>query len=90
MTVRYGSQADLFTDITPTAACGGKAVTQKQFFRSPWLNVSFHQERSFKPVDSRDFQRQLTAKSGTTGFGREQTTGYLVTHRLRCTSMWQM
>jgi len=35
-------------------------------------------------------ERLLLPEAVLRGFGREQTTGYLVTHRLRCTSMWQM
>ena len=58
------SLAALFIHSSPTAASGGKAVVQKPKLQNPNLNVCFHQERSFKPVDSRDFQRRLTANSG--------------------------
>ena len=50
--VRFGSQADLLTDITPTAASGGKADTRQRDFEKPRLNVCFHPKRPFKTLES--------------------------------------
>ncbi len=41
--VHFGSQADLLTDITPTAASGGIADTRQRDFEKPRLYVRFHQ-----------------------------------------------
>jgi len=38
----YGSLADLLTDITSTAASGGKAALQLTDFQNPNLNVCIH------------------------------------------------
>ena len=40
---RFGSLAVIRANTSLMSASGGKAVTQKQFSRSPWLNVRFHQ-----------------------------------------------
>ena len=41
--VRFGSQAALQANNSPTAASGGKAVVQKTNYQNPKLNVRFHQ-----------------------------------------------
>ena len=41
--VRFGSQADLKADITPTAASGGKAASENAGFAREALSVRFHQ-----------------------------------------------
>jgi hypothetical protein len=39
--VRLGSSADLFIDITSTAASGGKAAPRVEYFQNPKLSVCF-------------------------------------------------
>ena len=63
MSVRFGSQADVFPDITPTAASGDKAANRREEFDCRSLNVCFYRKRPFRSVDSRDIDRQLTATS---------------------------
>jgi len=62
--VRFGSQADLKVNITPTAASGGKADVQKLKLQNPNLNVCFHQERSFRLLKIRLIEGRLSARSG--------------------------
>jgi hypothetical protein len=62
--VRFGSVAVIQTNTSLMSASEGKADTQKQFLKSPWLNVCFHRKRSFRPPDTDEFEGQLTANSG--------------------------
>jgi hypothetical protein len=62
--VRFGSQADLFPNITSTAASERKAVVREWVFRGQILNVRSHQKRSFTSRVYRSFEGQLSANSG--------------------------
>ena len=65
--VCFGSQAVIRANTSLMSASGRKAVTQKQFFRSPWLKVCFHPKRSFRLPNFDEFEGQLSAKSGHSG-----------------------
>jgi len=62
--VRFGSLAVIRANTSLMSASGGKADTQKQFFRSPWLKVCFHPKRSFRPPNFDEFEGLLSANSG--------------------------
>ncbi len=62
--VRFGSLADLLTDITPTAASGAKPAVCEADFQNSNLNDCFTQKRSFKLFENHSNEGPLPARSG--------------------------
>ena len=62
--VRFGSQADLLPDITPTAASGGYPAIQLGILENQILNDCFAQYRTFKSSKYHRNDGPLSAKSG--------------------------
>ena len=62
--VRFGSLADLFSNITGMSACGGKAVVRRPDFTSLRLNVCFSSKRTFRSLRIERNKGPITAMSG--------------------------
>ena len=62
--VTVGSLAALHSDNTRTAASGCKAAIRWQVFQTLFLNVRFHQKRSFNLRQIYENEGLLSAKSG--------------------------